>query len=64
MNFKWAINKDKLSQAVAWAKGQGEINEEVVKARYIQLAGLVREIKVEAKVVEKKGKKSEAKPNK
>lgn len=58
--YKWAVNRDKLAQAVAWAKAQAKVNAEFVvneasiKARYVKLAGKLNEVAVvKAKTVRK-----------
>lgn len=70
--YEWAQNKMKLQRAIAWAREQERLpngpkaTEDVIKARYISIAGLVIEkpesvIEAPAEKVEKSkaGKKSE-----
>lgn len=42
--YPWAINALKLERAVAYVKSIGPVTEEVVKARYIALGGIVKHI--------------------
>lgn len=44
-NYDWAVNRNKLSRAITDVKTAGEVvNNETVKARYIKLGGLVKEV--------------------
>lgn len=69
MAYEFAANKAKLDRAVKWAKeqetaGGPKATEEVIKARYIAIAGLVIEDSEEVETEEeeiapkKKGKKA------
>ena len=62
MDYKWAQNKSKLQQAIATCRTSNpNFTEEDVKAEYVRHLGVVIDIPVVEKVVEKPKKVSKSK---
>jgi hypothetical protein len=57
--YDWANNAIKLNQAIEWVRvnNPNQFNEGMVKARYIEIKGLLNEVKIAKKVTAKTSNK-------
>lgn len=61
--YSWAVNQVKLERAIKWANDEkkaariSEVTEDIVKDRYVEYGGLLKEELEEIKTVGRKPKK-------